>query len=74
MDKGIKKGYFYPHDKTVAMGVASVIVNTENNAVKKVTEDDLFERERKAFINLAQTQKTYERISSLLEKGINLRN
>ena len=74
MDKGIKKGYFYPHDKTVAMGVASVIVNTENNEVKKVTEDDLFERERKAFINLAQTQKTYERISSLLEKGINLRN
>ena len=37
-------------------------------------EDELFNRERQAFINLAKTQPTLDRISALIEKGVNLRN
>ena len=40
----------------------------------ELEEDDLFNRERKAFLNLAKTQPTLQRISSLIEKGISIRN
>ena len=74
MDNGIEKGMFYKHDKIVAMQVASVVVNNDEDKNLTLNEDDLFERERKAFINLAKTQPTLDRISALIEKGINLRN
>ena len=74
MDNGIEKGLFYPHDKTVAMQVASVIVNDVNDEMLELEEDELFNRERKAFLNLAKTQPTLQRISSLIEKGISIRN
>ena len=74
MDNGIEKGLFYPHDKTVAMQVASVVVNDENDEMLELEEDELFNRERKAFLNLAKTQPTLQRISSLIEKGISIRN
>ncbi len=74
MDNGIDKGVFYPHDKTVAMEVASVVANKKENKVITVKEDELFDRERKAFINLAKTKPTLDRISALIEKGVSLRN
>ena len=74
MDNGIEKGMFYKHDKIVAMQVASVVVNNDEDKNLTLNEDDLFERERKAFINLAKTQPPLDRISALIEKGINLRN
>ena len=74
MNNGIDKGIFYPHDKTVAMEVASVVVNKKENKVITVKEDELFDRERKAFINLAKTKPTLDRISALIEKGVSLRN
>ena len=74
MDNGIDKGIFYPHDKTVAMEVASVVVNKKDNKVITVKEDELFDRERKAFINLAKTKPTLDRISALIEKWVSLRN
>ena len=74
MNNGIDKGIFYPHDKTVAMEVASVVVNKKENKVITVKEDELFDRERKAFINLAKTKPTLDRISALIEKGASLRN
>ena len=74
MDNGIENGMFYKHDKTVAMQVASVVVNNEEDKILLLNEDELFNRERQAFINLAKTQPTLDRISALIEKGINLRN
>ena len=74
MDNGIEKGLFYKHDKTVAMQVASVVVNNKEDKILLLDEDELFNREREAFINLAKTQPTLDRISALIEKGINLRN
>lgn len=73
MDKGIADGLFFPHDKTVAMAVATIVVS-DDAEVTEASEDDLFARERRAFINLAQTPETETRIVSMLEKGEMLRN
>ena len=73
MDKGIADGLFFPHDKTVAMAVATIVVS-DTADVTTATEDEMFARERRAFISLAKTAETEARIVSMLEKGIMLRN
>ncbi len=74
MDKGINDGLFFPHDKTVAMAVAEIVVNTERDEPLQVSEDQMFAREREAFIHLAKTPQTRERISVLLQTGTAPRN
>ena len=73
MDKGIEDGLFFPHDKTVAMAVASIVVSDDENDAT-ASEDDLYGRERRAFLTLAKTPETKARIESMLEKGVMLRN
>ena len=73
MDKGIADGLFFPHDKTVAMAVASIVVHDGDEAIA-ATEDDLYRREREAFIRLAQTKQTRERIVTMLTEGAPIRN
>ncbi len=73
MDKGIADGLFFPHDKTVAMAVATIVVS-DTPEETTATEDEMFARERRAFITLAKTAETEARIVSMLEKGIMLRN
>ena len=74
MDQGITDGLFFPHDKTVAMTVAGIVVNTQGEQPLEVSEEDLFARERSAFIQLAHTKETRARIQSLLKEGKVLRN
>ncbi len=74
MDDGISKGWFFPHDKTVAMAIASIVVNTESDEVLTVSEQDMYDRERAAFIYLAKTPETLARIASLLDDGAAVRN
>ncbi len=74
MDKGIKDGLFFEHDKTVAMQVAEIVVNSESDASLEQTEQDLYDRERRAFLNLAKTKETHARIASLLDTGTAVRN
>jgi 3-hydroxyacyl-CoA dehydrogenase len=73
MDKGIADGMFYPHDKTVAMAVATIVVSDTEHA-ETVSEQDMFTRERRAFLALAKTEETLLRIATLMEKGQSLRN
>ena len=73
MDKGIADSLFFPHDKTVAMAVASIVVHDGDEAIA-ATEDDLYRREREAFIRLAQTKQTRERIVTMLTEGAPIRN
>jgi hypothetical protein len=62
-----------PHDKTVAMTIAGVMIDaTGQNG--EATETMLFEREREAFIKLAKTSATYQRISTMLDDGAPVRN
>lgn len=74
MDKGIADGLFFAHDKSVAMQIATIVTADEDEASMIVDEDALYARERRAFIRLAQTAPTYERISTMLDKGTPVRN
>ena len=73
MDKGIAKGDFYPHDKTVAMAVASIVCSADGVECD-ASEQMLYDNERAAFIRLARTPETHERISALLGGRGTLRN
>jgi len=74
MDKGIMDGLFFAHDKTVAMQVAGIVVNSDGDAPLKQSEQDLYDRERRAFLTLAKTKETHARIASLLDTGAAVRN
>ena len=74
MDKGIADGLFFAHDKQVAMTIATIVTADEGETTHQVSEDDLYARERRAFITLAKTEPTYERISTMLDKGTPVRN
>ena len=74
MQKGIDDGLFYPHDKIVAMQVAEIVVNSIGDNSLTVSEQDMYDRERRAFLVLAKTPQTIVRISSLLDTGEAIRN
>ena len=74
MQKGIDDGLFYPHDKIVAMQVAEIVVNGSSDNSLTVSEQDMYDRERRAFLVLAKTPQTIVRISSLLDTGEAIRN
>ena len=74
MQKGIDDGLFHPHDKTVAMQVAQIVVNGAGDDTLIVSEQDMYDRERRAFLNLAKTPQTHARISTMLDDGAAIRN
>ena len=73
MDEGVAKGDFFPHDKTVAMQIASIMCS-DDGVEQDATEQDLYKRERDAFIRLAKTPETRARIYGLLHGGGAVRN
>jgi len=74
MQKGVDDGLFKPHDKTVAMQVATIVVNVDSDVPLQQSEQDMYNRERAAFLVLAKTQQSRARIASLLDKGQAVRN
>ena len=74
MDKGIADGLFFAHDKVVAMQIATIVTADEDEGELSQSEDELYARERRAFIRLAQTAPTLERITTMLDKGAPVRN
>ena len=73
MQTGVDRGNFMPHDKVVAMTIAGVMIDTVGQA-SEATENIMYAREREAFIKLAKTNCTHERISSMLDYGTPVRN
>ena len=73
MEAGVERGDFMPHDKTVAMTIAGVMIDATKQS-GEATENMLYEREREAFIKLAKTPATYQRISTMLDNGAPVRN
>ena len=53
MADGVARGDFAPHNKVVAMQIATVIVARKDEA-RHSDEQALFDRERRAFLNLAK--------------------
>ena len=73
MQQGVDRGDFFPHDKTVAMAIASVMLRGSGDG-ETADEAALYARERAAFIRLAQTSETHERIRTMLDEGAAIRN
>jgi len=73
MQDGIDRGDFMPHDKTVAMTIAGVMLRADGDD-EHVDEQALYARERRAFITLAKTPQTLARISTMLDDGAAVRN
>ncbi len=66
MSDGVAKKWFLPHNKVTAMEIATIVVNTDSDDERIVTEQDMFDRERAAFLRLAKTAKTKEWIKAML--------
>ena len=73
MQEGVDRGDFMPHDKTVAMEIAGIMLRGDGDPAE-VDEQALYARERRAFINLAKTERTHARIASMLDDGAAIRN
>ncbi len=73
MEEGVAKGHFTSHDLTVAMQVATIVC--ADDAVEVVVnEDEMYKRERDAFVRLAKTPESKARIEHLLAGRGTLRN
>ena len=73
MREGVERGDFMPHDRTVAMQIAGIVLRGADDG-DTASEQDLYARERRAFINLCQTAETHARIASMLDDGAAIRN
>jgi 3-hydroxyacyl-CoA dehydrogenase len=74
LDKAHTKGQLTPHDTVVGRGIAAIVSGGDIDAGTLWTEQDLYDAERRVFLQLAQTEATQARINSMLDLGRNLRN
>lgn len=65
MQDGVDKGMFSAHNKTVAMAIATIIVADEGQAPES-DEQALYDRERRAFLQLARTPESAAMIADML--------
>ncbi|MEM1238090.1 MAG: 3-hydroxyacyl-CoA dehydrogenase NAD-binding domain-containing protein [Pseudomonadota bacterium] len=73
MTDGVAKGWFTPHNKTTAMEIATIVVNTDSADPLEQSEQDLLDRERAAFLRLAKTPQSKARIDGVLN-GVEVNN
>jgi 3-hydroxyacyl-CoA dehydrogenase len=66
-------GYITDHEVTIARKIAHVLCGGDGPP-RTVTERDILDLEREAFLSLAGTSQTRERIVHMLENGKPLRN
>ena len=74
LHKTQEKGYLTPHDVTTGTQIARIVTGGDIDAGTIMHENDLFELERKAFLELAKTEQTKKRINYMLRYGKPLRN
>jgi 3-hydroxyacyl-CoA dehydrogenase len=68
------KGRLTPHDVTTGSQIAMIVTGGDVDAGTPMSEQDLFDLERKAFLTLAKTPETRARIEHMLKFGSPLRN
>ena len=73
LDKGLAKGIYVPHDRAVGLAIGEIVAGADVTPGTAASEDDLFARERAAFVSLAQTDLTRRRIEHMLTTGSALR-
>ncbi|MEM9488130.1 MAG: 3-hydroxyacyl-CoA dehydrogenase, partial [Myxococcota bacterium] len=67
-------GYASEHDALIAGKLATVLCGGVSGASHKVTEDEILELEREAFVSLCGEPKSQERMQHMLMKNKPLRN
>ena len=70
----LRRGIATEHDVTVADALAGVLTGGEADMLDVLTEQQLLDLERRAFVRLIRTEKTLARIEHTLETGKPLRN
>ena len=68
------KGKLYPHDVFVSTQIAEIVTGGDIEPGHLMSEQDLYDAQRKAFLILAKTPQTQERIRTLLDNGKAVRN
>jgi 3-hydroxyacyl-CoA dehydrogenase len=68
------KGQITPHDEVVAGELAWVLTGGDYSYAQQLTEQQLLDLERAAFVRLCKTQETLDRIQHMLNTGKPLRN
>jgi len=68
------RGRLTAHDVTTGSQIAMIVTGGDVDAGTAITEQDLFDLERKAFVTLCATSETRARIEHMLNYGTPLRN
>jgi 3-hydroxyacyl-CoA dehydrogenase len=74
LSKALAKGTLTPHDVTTGTQIAMIVTGGDVDEGTMLSENDLLDLERKAFVTLGQTRETRDRIRHMLEHGTPLRN
>ena len=69
-----RAGYISDHDALIGEKLARVLTGGDLNHPTRVSEQYLLDLEREAFLSLAGTRKTQERLAAMLKTGKPLRN
>ena len=69
-----EEGKLYEHDVFVSTQIARIVTGGDIEPRTLWTEQDLYDAERRAFLELAKTPQTQERIRTLLDNGKAVRN
>ena len=69
-----EKGTLYPHDVFVSTQIAEIVTGGDIDAGTLLSEKDLYDAERRAFLRLVETSETQARIVGLLDNGKTVRN
>jgi 3-hydroxyacyl-CoA dehydrogenase len=69
-----RAGYISDHDALIAEKLARILTGGDLNHQTRVSEQYLLDLEREAFLSLAGTRKTQERLAAMLKTGKPLRN
>ena len=67
-------GYITGHDKTIALHLGKILTGGNLTPGQTMTEQDMLDLEREAFLRLCGERKTLERIHHMLTKNKPLRN
>jgi 3-hydroxyacyl-CoA dehydrogenase len=69
-----RAGYISDHDALIGEKLARILTGGDLNHETRVSEQSLLDLEREAFLSLAGTRKTQERLAHMLKTGKPLRN
>ncbi len=74
LEESRDKGMFMPHDVNVGSEMARIVTGGDVEPGSVCSEQDFYDAERRSFLTLIATDATRERINSMLDAGVPVRN